>query len=170
MTGFAVRRAAVEEYAAVGRLTVDAYDADGQLGGEHGYGAVLADVAARAADGEVLVAVDGAGEVLGAVTFVLAGSRYAELSRPGEAEFRMLAVDPAAQGRGVGEALVRACVDRAVALGRTALVLAARDFSARAHRLYQRLGFVRTPGLDFSPAPGVDLVAMRLELPARVSR
>jgi ribosomal protein S18 acetylase RimI-like enzyme len=169
MSGFAVRRATVEEHAAVGRLTVDAYEADGQLGGEHGYEAVLADVAARAADGEVLVAVDPAGEVVGAVTFVLAGSPYAELSRPGEAEFRMLAVAPAAQGRGVGEALVRACVERAVSLGRTALVLAARDFSARAHRLYQRLGFVRTPELDFSPAPGVDLVAMRLELPARVT-
>jgi ribosomal protein S18 acetylase RimI-like enzyme len=170
MSGFAVRRATVEEYAAVGRLTVAAYEADGQLGGEHGYEAVLADVAARAADGEVLVAVDPAGEVVGAVTFVLAGSRYAELSRPGEAEFRMLAVAPAAQGRGVGEALVRACVERAVSLGRAALVLAARDFSARAHRLYLRLGFVRTPELDFSPAPGVDLVAMRLELPARVTR
>jgi ribosomal protein S18 acetylase RimI-like enzyme len=170
MTGFAVRPARVEEYDAVGRLTVEAYDDDGQLGGEHGYEAMLADVAGRAADGDVLVAVDDAGEVLGSVTFVLAGSRLAELSRPGEAEFRMLAVAPAAQGRGVGEALVRACVDRAVALGRTAVVLAARDFSARAHRLYERLGFVRTPDLDFAPGPGVELIAMRLDLPARVTR
>src|SRR6476619_4304467 len=47
----------------------------------------------------------------------------AEVSRPGEAEFRMLAVAPGAQRRGAGEALVRACVGRARALGAEALVL-----------------------------------------------
>jgi ribosomal protein S18 acetylase RimI-like enzyme len=149
---------------------VDAYRADGQLGGEHGYEKVLADVATRAAHGEVLVAVDDApGEaVLGSVTFVLPGSRYAELSRPGEAEFRMLAVYPAAQGRGVGEALARACLARAAENGCTAVVICARDFSAPALRLYARLGFVRVPELDWSPAPGVDLVGLRLDLPSAV--
>ena len=169
MSGFVVRPADVGEYGRIGRLTVAAYADDGQLGGGHGYDRTLADVAGRAADGEVLVAVDDAGEVLGSVTFVLPGSRLAELSRPGEAEFRMLAVDPAAQGRGVGEALARACVDRAVAHGCAALVLSARDFSGRARRLYERLGFVRTPELDWTPVPGVDLLAMRLELPSPAS-
>jgi hypothetical protein len=32
-----------------------------------------------------------------------------------------------------------------------------------AHRLYARLGFRRDPGLDWSPVPGVDLVAFRLD-------
>jgi ribosomal protein S18 acetylase RimI-like enzyme len=169
MTGVEVRTARAEEYEAIGRLTVEAYRADGQLGGEHGYERILADVAGRAAHGEVLVAVDD-GEVLGSVTFVRPGTPFAELSRPGEAEFRMLAVDPSAQGRGVGEALARACVSRAAELHCVAVVICARSFSAPAHRLYGRLGFVRTPELDWSPAPGVDLIGLRLEMPASVSR
>ncbi|HYN93083.1 MAG TPA: GNAT family N-acetyltransferase [Pilimelia sp.] len=166
-TGCAVRPARPADYPAIARLTVAAYAADGQLGGEHGYERVLADVAGRAAHGEVLAAVDGAsGAILGSVTYVRPGGPYAEVSRPGEGEFRMLAVDPAAQGRGVGEALVQACLARAAAGGCTAVVICARSFSAPAHRLYARLGFVRAPELDWSPAPGVELVGLRLALPA----
>jgi hypothetical protein len=33
-----------------------------------------------------------------------------------------------------------------------------------AHRLYQRLGFVRCPERDWSPLPGVELVVYRLDL------
>ncbi|MFD0821509.1 GNAT family N-acetyltransferase, partial [Micromonospora zhanjiangensis] len=121
-----VRAARPEQYDAIGALTVAAYDADGQLAGEHGYQRVLADVPGRASAGELLVAVDPTtGEVLGSVLFVLPGSAYAELSRPGEAEFRMLAVAPAAQRRGVGEALVRACRERAEAAGCARLVICA---------------------------------------------
>lgn len=154
------------DFPAVARLTVAAYEADGQLAAGHGYRDVLADVATRAAHGEVLVAVDGTtGVVLGSVTFTLPGGRYAEVCRPGEAEFRMLAVDPAAQGRGVGTLLARACVARAVQQGCAALVICVRaGFAESAHRLYERLGFVRDPERDWSPAPGVDLRALRLDL------
>jgi ribosomal protein S18 acetylase RimI-like enzyme len=169
LTGLVVRRADPADFAAVARLTVAAYEADGQLKGENGYAVTLADVATRAETGEVLVAVDEAtGEVLGAVTFVLAGTPYAELSGPGEAEFRMLAVDPAAQGRGAGAALARACLSRAAEQGCTAVVICVRDgMAASAHRLYSGLGFVRVPALDWSPLPGVDLLGLRLDLTDR---
>ncbi|MEO3778077.1 GNAT family N-acetyltransferase [Micromonospora sp. B11E3] len=168
MTGLRVRRATAADFAAVARLTVAAYEADGQLKGENGYGTVLADVATRAESGEVLVAVDEAtGEVLGSVTFVLPGTPYAELSGPGEAEFRMLAVDPAAQGRGAGVALVRACLSRAAELGCAAVVICVRSgFAETAQRLYERLGFVRTPERDWSPLPDVELLGLRRELTA----
>ncbi|GAB3954283.1 GNAT family N-acetyltransferase [Micromonospora vulcania] len=168
MSGLLVRRAESADFPAVARLTVAAYEADGQLKGEHGYGAVLADVGTRAASGEVLVAVDEeTGAVLGSVTFVLPGSAYAELSGPGEAEFRMLAVDPAGQGRGVGAALARACLTRAAELGCAAMVICVRaGMAVSAHRLYERLGFVRTPEKDWSPAPGVQLLGLRRELAA----
>jgi ribosomal protein S18 acetylase RimI-like enzyme len=163
----AVRPAQPADFADIARLTVAAYAADGQLDGEHGYERVLADVASRAQDAEVLVAVDpDTGEVLGAVTFVLPGSRYAELSRTSEAEFRMLAVDPAAQRRGVGRALVQACLDRAGTRGCTAVVISARDLAAAAHQLYAGFGFERVPENDWSPLPGVRLLALRLALPA----
>jgi ribosomal protein S18 acetylase RimI-like enzyme len=163
-----VRPATPADYPAIGRLTVAAYDADGQLGGTHGYEQVLADVAGRADAGELLVGTEN-GAVLGAVLFVRPGTRYAELSGPGEAEFRMLAVDPAAQGRGLGRALVRACIDRAAAAGCTAIVISVRDFSAPAQHLYGTLGFVRTPARDWSPVDGVKLLAMRLDLPGHAA-
>lgn len=170
MISVVVRAAGPADFDAIGRLTVAAYAADGQLGGEHGYADVLADVSGRAGAGELLVAVDETTDaVVGAVLFVLPGSRYSELSGPGEAEFRMLAVDPAAQGRGAGEALARACIARATALGSSAVVICTRSFSYPAQRLYARLGFVRTPERDWSPAPGVDLLALRLELGAASS-
>ncbi|MBX7265375.1 GNAT family N-acetyltransferase [Micromonospora sp. Llam7] len=166
MTGPLVRPAGPADFAAVARLTVAAYEADGQLKGETGYAEVLADVVGRAAHGDVLVAVDPVtGRLLGSVTFVLPGSRYAELCGPGEAEFRMLAVDPAAQSRGAGAALVDACVARANELGCTALTICVRAGHAEpAHRLYRRRGFVRVPARDWSPLPGVDLLALRLPL------
>jgi ribosomal protein S18 acetylase RimI-like enzyme len=159
-----VRAAIPADYPAVGDLTVAAYLADGQLLEDVGYDRQLRDVAGRARDNEVLVAVDETGAVLGAVTFVLPDSELAELSRPGEAEFRMLAVTPAAQGRGAGEALVRACIARAVAHGCHAMVISTRDISKPAHRLYERLGFVRVPELDWSPLPGVQLLGLRKRL------
>ncbi|WBB79382.1 GNAT family N-acetyltransferase [Micromonospora sp. WMMD882] len=167
-----VRSARPGDFPAVAELTVGAYEADGQLAGESGYAPVLADVTTRAGHAEVLVAVDETtGEVLGSVTFTLPGGRYAEVSRPGEAEFRMLAVAPTAQGRGVGGSLVRACLDRAAGYGCTAVVICVRDgLAAAAHRLYARFGFAREPERDWSPLPGVDLLALRLELAPTVDR
>jgi ribosomal protein S18 acetylase RimI-like enzyme len=165
VTGAAVtvRAATPADFPEIARLTVAAYQADGQLDGGIGYETVLADVDTRAAHGEVLVAADSS-SVLGSVTFVLPGSKYAELSGPGEAEFRMLAVDPRAQGRGVARALVQACLDRARALGCHAVVICVRDFAQPAQRLYRGLRFERLPERDWSPMPGVQLLALRREL------
>jgi GNAT superfamily N-acetyltransferase len=160
-----IRPALPAELDTVGRLTVEAYTADGHLSGSDGYAAELRDAARRAELATLLVAVDGAApEPLGTVTFALAGTAYAEISAPGEAEFRMLAVAPAARGRGVGAALVQACVDRAVATGSTALALCSMASMTPAHRIYGRFGFVRAPDRDWEPEPGIRLVAYLLTL------
>ncbi|WP_432995048.1 GNAT family N-acetyltransferase [Dactylosporangium sp. CA-233914] len=151
------------EYGEVARLTVEAYRVDGQLEASPEYADVLADVAGRTAAADVLVAVQD-GAVLGAVTFTLPGGAYAEVSRDGEAEFRTLAVDPAAQRRGVARALVRACVERAAELGCRALVICVRDDNPGAHALYTQFGFERDPSLDWSPVPRVNLLGLRLRL------
>jgi ribosomal protein S18 acetylase RimI-like enzyme len=160
-----VRLATPADYDAVARFTVDAYRDDGQLVTPTGYEQVLADVETRAKESDLLVAEDEQGRVVGAVAYVLPGSRYAELSRDGEAEFRMLAVDPSAQRSGAGEALARACLSRAEQAGATAVVICVRDISHRAQKLYAKLGFQRVPELDWSPVAGVNLWALRCELP-----
>jgi ribosomal protein S18 acetylase RimI-like enzyme len=153
------------ELAAVGELTLAAYEHDGWLGdAEDGYREHLRDAGGRARDAELAVALDDDGTLLGTVTFCRAGTPWAEVSRPGEAEFRMLAVAPAARSRGVGRTLTAWCLDRARAEGCTAIVLSTLPVMAAAHRLYVRLGFVRTPEQDWYPAPDVHLITYRLDL------
>lgn len=164
MSDFMIRVAHPHEFDTVGRLTVAAYQDDGHLDTDSDYAAELADAAARAARATVLVAVDEDTAVLGSVTFCRAGSPYAEIARPGEAEFRMLAVAGGTRRRGVGQALVLACADRARRHGDIALVLSSQRRMHAAHRLYERLGFERTPELDHEPVPGIELITYRLAL------
>ncbi|MGW7350603.1 GNAT family N-acetyltransferase [Streptomyces sp. NPDC054784] len=158
---FTIRAARDGELDEVGGLTADVYLGDGLLtfGASDSYLARLRDARHRAAHSEVLVAVDrdAAGErLLGTVTFVGDGGAYADIAVPGEGEFRMLAVRAEGRGRGVGEALVRACLARTRALGLARLVLSSQSRMTAAHRLYGRLGFRRAPERDWSPVPGME--------------
>ena len=153
-----------DELAAVGALTVAAYLADGYLdGGEDGYADHLRNAGDRARQADLAVAVED-GEVVGTVTYCRPGTPWAEVSSNGEAEFRMLAVAPEARGRGVGAALAGWCVDRARADGCRALVLSTLPVMHGAHRIYQRMGFVRTPERDWFPEPDIPLITYRLVL------
>ncbi len=160
-TTIEVRRARPAEFDAVGALLGDTYLAEGWASG--GYLPVLRDVAARAAQSLVLVALED-GRVVGSVTVATGGGRYAEQAGPGEAVVRMLLTDPALRGRGVGGALMDAALDAAVADGCTRVRLSTQAEMASAHRLYERLGFVRTPGDDWSPELGLTLLTYALDL------
>jgi ribosomal protein S18 acetylase RimI-like enzyme len=161
-----IRAARAEELPAIGELTLAAYLADGFLAGREdgAYASKLADASRRYEQAELMVAVDDADTVLGTVTIARPGSAWSEIGRDDELEFRMLAVSPAARGRGVGEALTRVVLDRAVELGFAAVVLSSSRGMTTAHRLYERLGFRRTPELDWVPEPGVSLITYRVEL------
>jgi len=106
--------------------------------------------------GIFLLASDERGTVLGAVLLLHPGSSLEQLARPGEREFRMLAVSIDARGQGVGEALVRACIDRVQGSGATGLVLWTQPIMHAAQRLYARLGFVRDPARDVPDPRGWD--------------
>ncbi len=157
-----IRAAEPEEYDALGEITAQAYLQDGLLdfGESDEYLGELRDVAKRAAAADVLVAVEH-DRVLGGVTFVPAGGPMADIARTGEAEIRMLAVTKEARGRGVGEALVRACVARARATdGCVRMVLSTQRTMHSAHRIYERLGFRRTPERDWNPIPHLDDITL----------
>ena len=160
-----IRAAEPAEYETLGEITAQAYLQDGLLlfGESDWYLEELRDVAKRAAAADVLTAVAD-DTVLGTVTFVPSGGPLAELARPGEAEIRMLAVAHAARGRGVGQALVQACVERARSTGCTGVVLSTQRTMHAAHRIYERHGFVRVPERDWQPIPGHDFTLLTYEL------
>jgi ribosomal protein S18 acetylase RimI-like enzyme len=151
-----------QEIDAAGRVVDAAYRANGFV--DQAYLARLRDASDRAANARLLVAVDGSGEVLGSVTFALAGQPYSEVSRPGEAEFRMLGVRPDAGGRGVGAALVRGCIEQARAAGATAIAICTMTSMGPARRIYERIGFVRDPERDWQPVPEIQLLGYVLQL------
>ncbi|MGZ6267437.1 MAG: GNAT family N-acetyltransferase, partial [Candidatus Limnocylindrales bacterium] len=98
---FLIRPIRPEECAALGELTVAAYHSiPAEMPHQETYDLQLRDVARRARTSCVLVAVGPAGELLGGVTFVSGpNDPYSEELHEGEAGIRMLAVDPARQGR-----------------------------------------------------------------------
>ena len=157
-----VSPASPADHERIGELTAGVYTAEGHA--SPGYAEQLADVAGRADRAQLLVARDADGQVVGSVALVLAGDFGEITESPDEAAFRMLVVDPAARGLGVGELLVRSCLDRARAAGRRRMVLSTAPGMTAAHRLYERMGFTRLPERDWSPAPGIDLRVYALEL------
>ena len=160
-----IRPVRPEEADELGALTVAAYTALPGHVEEPDYEAELADVATRAAVADVLVAIDGDGTVLGGVTFVPDGDNpLAEHEIAGASTIRMLAVAGHAQGQGVGEALVRACIERARDVGSQHIVLHSTPWMQAAHRLYERLGFARRPDLDWTPVPDIPLLGFSLDL------
>ena len=158
-----IRRARPDELDAVGRLTVEAYVGAGVIPADAPYLQFLGDAGHRDAHAELWVAVDERG-VVGTVTFVEPGSALSEIGREGEAEIRSLAVDPAATGEGIGEELTRHTLELARTRGLHRMVLSSAVTMHAAHRLYERLGFTRLPERDWSPVPGVQLVAYMLPL------
>ena len=77
----------------------------------------------------------------------------------------MLSVAAAARRRGVGRALVNACLDRARAQGMREVLISSLPQMTAAHALYREFGFVRARELDHSPKPQVHLSALQLNLP-----
>ena len=160
-----VRVARDDELEAAGDAVAEAYRTNPGMDDDLDYLEDVRDARGRSMDSEVLVAVDASGAIFGTVSYVPGpDSPMADLARGQEAEFRMLGVLPAARGLGVGRALVEACVTRASAAGRSALVLSTPPDWTVGQRLYEGLGFRRAPDRDFDPVPGFRLWAYVLEL------
>lgn len=128
--------------------------------------------------GELLGAFDADGSPLGAL--VLNGSQAddyrlvpcrVEAPDDAVAVVHLLAVDPAARGRGIGRSLLRVATDAAAAAGKLALRLDVFDNNAPARALYVSCGFadlgVRTINVGDGYVHAVNLMELDLRnLPA----
>ena len=106
----------------------------------------------------------GGGLILGTVMLQTWPHAGQVVRGPDEAEIRALAVAPAAQGRGVGRALLQAVTDRASSQGIRRLVLSTQPDMFAAQHLYETAGFRRMPDRDWYPVPGFNLLAYGREL------
>lgn len=156
---FEIRRIRPDEYEELGQITVDIYKGlpgMPRVDEQQDYYAMLYDVESRAARPtlEIFVAVTSGNELLGGVTFVgdmkyygAGGTASAAVKSSG---IRLLVVKPEARRSGVGMALTRACIQRARERGNFRVILHTTKSMAPAWQMYQDMGFIRSPDLDFS--------------------
>jgi len=99
-------------------------------------GAELERIVSSAASILLVARVSGSDEIVGSLTLVVF-----PIPTGVRAWIEDVVVDQSARGRGVGEALNRAALDRARAAGAKTVDLTSRPSREAANRLYQRIGF-----------------------------
>jgi ribosomal protein S18 acetylase RimI-like enzyme len=162
-----LREARPDELDAAGAMMVAAYaqyipqDPPAEW---RGYEDEIRNVRRRLA-GATLIVADDAGSLAGAVTYYSDASKETNVAWPPSwAVFRLLAVHPDVRGRGIGRLLTEECIRRARVAGRVAVGLHTTHLMSVAREMYERMGFVRVPELDFYPTPTFSVMAYRLTL------
>ena len=77
--------------------------------------------------------------------------------------FRLLAVNPEIRGKGLGKRLIKACFQQARSEGFEYLVIHSTKYMMTAWKMYERMGFVRFPEIDFEKS-GVTVFGFRYKL------
>jgi GNAT superfamily N-acetyltransferase len=168
--GLQIRRAQPGEREALRELTMGAYIQ---------YADVLRPEYWRSYEEHITATLDdiGAGEqwvaerdgiVLGTVLFYPPGKSFGDdvdaIMSADCPEVRLLAVSPESRGSGAGRALMQFSVERARDTGAPGLVLHTMSMMGAARALYESMGFVRAPELDFRPAKEWFVEGFRLPL------
>ena len=157
-TAFTIRDIQPREHEALGRLMVQVYSSlEGFPTPEEQprYYELLAHIGGftERPGARVLVAVDAAGTIMGGVVYFGDMAHYGSGAAAAEVKnasgIRLLGVDPVHRGAGVGRALANACIQLARDAGHAQVVLHTTAAMRIAWDLYERLGFVRAPELDF---------------------
>ncbi len=155
---YTIRNARPEEFEAVGQLMVQVYS---QLQGfpkandQPAYYRTLAKVGDFTAKPltEILVAVSGDSKICGALVYFgdmqFYGSGGSAPREKNAAGFRLLAVDSAFRGAGIGKLLVQACIKKAMEINRRQLIIHSTKSMLTAWKMYENMGFQRSEDLDF---------------------
>lgn len=155
---YTVRNAEPREFPEIGKLMVQVY---AQLEGfpketeQPAYYEMLANIGdlTNKPETELLVAVSPEGHIAGGVVFFgdmqYYGSGGTATGEKNAAGFRLLAVNPAARGQGVGKLLTLECIRKARAKKVRHMVIHTTQAMQTAWQMYEHLGFQRAEDLDF---------------------
>ena len=147
------------EYEALGQLMVEVYS---NLDGfptpteQPSYYEMLANIGSfsEQKDTQVLVAISAEGKMVGGVVYfgdmAVYGSGGTATAEKNASGIRLLGVDPRSRGTGVGKALTNTCIQLARDRGHSQVILHTTQAMQIAWALYQKLGFERSPDLDFA--------------------
>lgn len=138
-----VRAYAAADHEAVNRVALAAFSqyAD-QYQDWPSLSAGIGKMAELAHDADLVVA-EREGRVVGAVAHVGPGRPRSAVFPDEWSVIRMLVVDPAVHGRGIGRQLVAACLQHASLAGAPVVGLHTSPIMVSALRLYEAIGFVR---------------------------
>lgn len=142
-----IRAATPTDYPAIADLTYTAYVKAGHIAAADPYVEDLTNMTARAPH---LFVAEVDGHVAGSVNIAAPGSSLTEVAHDNELEFRMLAVHPAFQGRGVGRALVEFVLDYARTHNLTQVAMTTMASMTTAQAMYTSMGFQRAPERDWN--------------------
>lgn len=157
-SSYNVRSAHPQEYTAIGQLMVQVYsqlEAFPKPDEQPNYYKLLANVGDLTAKPgtEILVAVDAHDNLAGAIVYFddmkNYGSGGTATQEQNSSGIRLLAVDPATRGKGVGKLLTLACVAKAKEKNHRQVILHTTQAMQVAWKMYENLGFKRSDDLDF---------------------
>jgi GNAT superfamily N-acetyltransferase len=169
MSGLRLRDARDEDRKEIEKVTLSAFREYAALMPAHWDNyrrGILATLADHGPAGQIVAERDG--KIVGAILLYPAGTVVTQpdgrfFTRPWP-EMRLLAVAPKLRGRGIGVALIRECESRARRSMAKALALHTTDVMSAAVRIYERMGFVRAPELDFHPSDDLTVKGYLLRL------
>ncbi len=153
-----VREAHPDEFTKIGSLMVTVYS---QLEGfpnpeeQPGYYKLLANIGdlTHNPGTKLLIAVSKTGDIGGAVVYLgdmkYYGSGGTAPNERHAAGFRLLAVDPATRGQGIGKLLSIACLQMAKDEKQPQMIIHSTKAMQVAWKMYEKLGFKRSEDLDF---------------------
>lgn len=158
MQEYTIRKAHVSEFEAIGKLMVRVYshlEGFPKPSDQPDYYRMLANVGelTKKPSTELLVAVSPEGSIAGCVVYFsdmqYYGSGGTATKEKNASGFRLLAVDNAIRGHGVGKLLTNECIRKAKEKKHANVVIHTTKAMQTAWKMYEKIGFKRYEDLDF---------------------
>lgn len=155
---YIVRDATLNEFPEIGELMVNVYS---QLEGfptkkeQPNYYKMLANIGSLTENPQtkLLIAISSSGKIGGGVVYFgdmkYYGSGGTATREKNASGFRLLAVDPATRGQGIGKLLTKACIQMAKDEKQNQMIIHSTKAMQIAWKMYENMGFKRSEDLDF---------------------